>query len=120
MPAISSPRATDQRLVMYRFSKSRSHSVGSGTKKNKRKAEFQDSGIVTVNTGSLSEARGKSTWNSVNDLTGVIDRQDREKRHPGEDMASTKGFARLDVVSLCVRLLSVLPSIYIFMKEKRR
>ena len=87
--SINSPRVSDQRLVMYRFSKSRSYSVGSGVAKTKRKAEFQDSEVVSVNSNAPTE---------------VVDRRKVQKGQQEEDMVSTKGFARLDMVGQNVKL----------------
>ena len=91
---MESPR--DQRIVMYRISKSRSQSVGSGITRARRRAEFQDSEVVTVNSHSAteildSEKIGGDIKESENQIGGDIKDKD--------DMVSTKGFARLDVVS---------------------
>ena len=81
---------------MYRFSKSRSYSVGSGAGRDKRKAEFNDSEVVTVNANVPTEGVDKLAVTSNEDAGRVTDRRGEEE----DDMASTKGFARLDIVSL--------------------
>ena len=99
MSSIHSPGKPDRRLVMYRFSKFRSYSVGSGVGRGRRKAEFNDSDVVAVNTNAKTDSADKVTAGSKEDTAVVTDEVTEEARLQGDDMATTKGFARLDVVS---------------------
>ena len=99
MTSVSSPRKPDKRLVMYRFSKFRSYSVGSGVGRGRRRAEFNDSDVVTVNTNAQTDVVDKLAMGSTEDTAEVTDRTGEPERLKEDDMASTKGFARLDVVS---------------------
>ena len=100
MASVSSQRKPDKRLVMYRFSKFRSYSVGSGVGRGRRRAEFNDSDVVTVNTNAQTDVVDKLAVGSTEDTAVVTDRTG-EQESPKEDyMTSTKGFARLDVVSI--------------------
>ena len=111
MSSLNSPKKPDRRLVMYRFSKFRSYSVGSGVGRGRRKAEFNDSDVVAVNTNAKTDSADKVTVGSKEDTAVLTDEIREEERLQADDMATTKGFARLDVVSqVCVILFNLIVS----------